>query len=146
MQISKSVTRGILALMLGMWMFSGTAQIQDSGKGHKIVFQLSDDDSRGQKALVGQLTNLTEGWPKAQIVVVVHSAGIGFLQMDKTLYAAQIRELSAKGVEFKACENTMTTKNIPKDAIIDVAGFVPMGIAEVVERQEKGWSYIKAGL
>lgn len=146
MQISKTITKGVLALMLGIWMYSGSAQSQDSGEGHKIVFQLTDDDPRSHKALVNQLKNLTTGWPEAKMEVVVHSAGIGFLLKDKTPYAQEIRELSAKGVEFKACENTLTSKNIPREAVMDVAGFVPMGIAEVVLKQEKGWSYIKAGI
>lgn len=125
----------------------GTAAIaQDNGIGHKIVFQLTDSNPSSQKSLTNQLKNLTEGWPEAKFEVVVHSAGISYLQKSKTQYAAEILALSKLGVEFKACENTLEAKNISKDEILDVAGFVPMGIGEVVLKQEAGWSYIKAGL
>ena len=49
------------------------------------------------------------------------------------------------GVEFIACENTMKQKNMSKGSIISEATYVKMGIGEIVERQEQGWSYIKAG-
>lgn len=136
----------IIVVILGMWMLTSTAKAQDNGAGHKIVFQLTDNDTRSHKALVGQLYNLTKGWPKAQVEVVVHSAGITFLQATETQFAGQIRELAGKGIAFKACENTLRSKAISKEEILDSASFVPMGIGEVVLKQEQGWSYIKAGL
>jgi len=138
----------ILSLLsLGFAMlFTAALHAQDRGAGHKIVFQLSDDDHRSQNALTNQLKNLTEGWPEAQFEVVVHSAGIGYLQKSKSDFSVEITALSEKGVLFKACENTLRAKNIPKSDILDIAGFVPMGIAQIVLRQEEGWTYIKAGL
>ena len=115
------------------------------GAGHKIVFQLTDNDEKSHKALNNQLKNLTEGWPDAEFEVVVHSAGINYLQKSKTNSKDVIEALAAKGVKFKACENTLRSKSIDKSDILEVAGFVPMGIAEVVLKQEAGWSYIKAG-
>ena len=118
---------------------------QDTGAGHKIVFQLTDNDVKSHKALNNQLKNLTEGWPDAEFVVVVHSAGIDYLQKSKTTSKVEIEALTAKGVTFLACENTLKSKNIERSDILESAGFVPMGIAEVVLKQEAGWSYIKAG-
>lgn len=118
---------------------------QDTGAGHKIVFQLTDNDEKSHKALNNQLKNLTEGWPDAEFEVVVHSAGINYLQKSKSNSKDEIEALTAKGVKFKACENTLKSKNIDKSDILEAAGFVQMGIAEVVLKQEAGWSYIKAG-
>lgn len=134
------------SVVLVLLVIGTAANAQDNGAGHKIVFQLTDNDPASQKSLTNQLKNLTKGWPEAQFVVVVHSAGISYLQNSKSQHADEIRTLSEKGVEFKACENTIESKNISKDDILDVAGFVPMGVAEVVLKQEAGWSYIKAGL
>lgn len=123
-----------------------TAIAQDNGAGHKIVFQLTDNASQSQKALTNQLKNLTKGWPEAEFEVVVHSAGIGYLQKSKSQFATEIAALREAGVVFVACENTLKAKDISKDDILESAGFVRMGIAEVVLKQEAGWSYIKAGL
>jgi intracellular sulfur oxidation DsrE/DsrF family protein len=43
------------------------------------------------------------------------------------------------------CENTLKNRNISKDLLIPNVEFVPAGIAEIVEKQEEGWSYIKGG-
>ena len=118
---------------------------QDTGKGHKIVFQLTDNDVKSHKALTGQLKNLVAGWPDAQIEVVVHSAGISYLQKEVTKFKMDLEALTKNGVVFVACENTLRSQNIDKSEILEVAGFVPMGIGEVVLKQEAGWSYIKAG-
>lgn len=134
----------LITLLAGVFNLSKIAA-QDTGAGHKIVFQLTDNDEKSHKALNGQLKNLTEGWPDAEIEVVVHSAGINYLQKSKTAFKTEIEALTAKGVKFQACENTLKNKNIDKSDILDVAGYVPMGIGEVVLKQEAGWSYIKAG-
>lgn len=146
MKSNRSLIKSLFGVLLGLLAFVGTLSAQDKGAGHRIIFQLTDDDHRSQKSLVGQLTNLTEGWPEAEIEVVCHSAGITFLQKGKTEFSSEIKMLSQRGVDFRACENTLLSHDLSKDDILETAGFVPMGIAEIVKKQEAGWSYIKAGL
>ena len=50
------------------------------------------------------------------------------------------------GVAFVGCENTMTRKNMTKDQLVPFALTVDSGVAEVIRKQEQGWSYIKSGL
>lgn len=116
----------------------------DTGIGRKIVFQLTHPDPKVWDGLLRQLNNLKTGWPDAQMEVVVHSGGIGFLKSYNTEQASQIQDLSRHGVSFVACENTMKRKNLTPEDMIDIAGFVPMGIAEVVIKQDDGWAYIKS--
>lgn len=119
---------------------------QEKGEGQKIIFQLTDDNPRSHKALVGQLNNLTEGWPEANIEVVCHSAGISLLLKDKTQYAEELKTLTEKGVVFAACENTMKAHQLERRQMLPFIEYVPMGIAEIVMKQQQGWNYIKAGL
>lgn len=123
---------------------SHNLETTDMGKNRKIVFQLSHPDINVWDGLLRQLNNIKEGWPQAEMEVVVHSGAIGFLKSDNTDQAAEIRDLSRRGVVFAACENTMKRKNITPAEMIDVAKFVPMGIGEVVIKQDEGWAYIKA--
>lgn len=113
-------------------------------KKHKIVFQLTNGDTLLHKAVLKQITNALNAAPNSKIEVVCHNNGITLLQKDKTTQAPKIKELSAKGVVFVACENTLAERKIPKTDIVPEAGFVPAGIIEVVDKQEKGWAYIKA--
>ena len=42
-------------------------------------------------------------------------------------------------VEFVACGNTMRTKKIKKDELIDGVDIVTAGIVEIAERVKDGW-------
>lgn len=113
---------------------------------HKIVMQLTSSDPMVHKGLLKQLNNLKDGWgDSVQMVVVCHGPGIEFLQTEKTQYREQIYKAMERGVVFIACENTLKEKNMNREQILPEMQYVRMGIAEIVRRQEQGWSYIKAG-
>jgi uncharacterized protein len=132
----------------------GIAQIQPApvaplnshAKEHHIVMQLSSNDTLVWKALMNNLRHLNEGWKDiVEIEVVAHGPGIEMLLASKTTQAQKIKQFAALGVRFLACENTMREKNIPHSDLITDATLVPMGIGEIVMKQEQGWSYIKSG-
>ena len=112
---------------------------------YKIVIQLTNGDTAVHRATVKQIFNALAAAPNSKIEVVCHNNGISFLQTAKTFYADKIKELKAKGVAFAACENTLRERKIEKSEIVSEAFFVPAGIIEVVDKQTKGWAYLKAG-
>lgn len=114
-------------------------------KTHKAVFHLSTSDTLAYDALHIQLNNVLNHWPTAQIEVVVHNNGIAFMQKSKSKHEANIQALAQRGVVFAVCENTIKRKKIDKQDIISPAKFVPVGLAEIIEKQEEGWAYIKSG-
>ncbi|MBK6484969.1 MAG: DsrE family protein [Chitinophagales bacterium] len=119
---------------------AGTAAVQ-----HKIVFQLTSDDTLSHKALMKQLNNIVTVAPDAKVEVVCHGPGLNVLIKGKTIVQGKIGELNKKGITFVACEFSMKERNVPKENIIPEAGFVKYGILEIVTKQEEGWSYIKSG-
>jgi intracellular sulfur oxidation DsrE/DsrF family protein len=112
---------------------------------HKIVFQLTTDDTLAHKSLMKQLNNITSVAPDTKIEVVCHGPGLSMLMKEKSIVREKIQQLKKKNIEFAACEFSMSEKNIPKEKIISEAVFVKAGIIEIVTRQEQGWSYIKSG-
>ena len=116
-------------------------------KDHKIVFQFTNaNNTLQQKAFVKQLENITAHWPNAKYEVVVYNQGVDLVMKNNTKYQARLQALKSKGVNFVVCENTLKNRKISKDAFPEVlVGFVPAGIAEIVEKQEEGWSYIRGG-
>ena len=120
---------------------------QSKAKDHKIVFQFTNaNDTLQQKAFVKQLENITAHWPNAKYEVVVYNQGVELVMKNNTKYQARLQTLKSKGVNFVVCENTLKNRKISKDAFPEVlVGFVPAGIAEIVEKQEEGWSYIRGG-
>ncbi len=116
-----------------------------SNKVHKIVFQLASEDSLVHKGLMKQLNNVLTASPDAKIEVVCHGPGINMLVTDKTTVHDKIQEMKTRGIVFAACENTLKDRNISKDKVIAEAVFVPSALIEIVNKQELGWTYIKAG-
>ncbi|MEP2775926.1 MAG: DsrE family protein [Luteolibacter sp.] len=120
-------------------------------KPHKIVFQVVMDGPEKWEGAFRNVENVIKelGAETTEIEVVAHSKGLGML-LAKT-YAEhpemkeKLDELHANGVVFVACENTMKRKGVEKKDLVEIATTVPSGVAEVVLKQEAGYSYIKAG-
>ena len=137
---------GTLLFILVFSMISIGALAQKKPNNHKIVFQFTNaTDTLQQKAIVNQLKNMTTHWPNAKYEVVIHSMGLPFVMSEKSKQIGAIKALKAKGVRFLVCENTMKSQKVTKDQLIPEVEYVPVGIAEIVEKQEQGWSYIKGG-
>lgn len=113
---------------------------------HQVVLQLSSNDTLVWKGLMNNIKNLKNGWgDSVSIEVVAHGPGIEFLMLGKTTQQEKIAYFKSKGVVFVGCENTLTERKISKESIIPEAGFVKMGVGEIILKQEQGWSYIKVG-
>lgn len=141
----KSILSVTMALFLFFSAYSLKAQSSDAPQ-HKVVIQLVNGDSLSQRGLMKNLKNLTAGWPDLQIEVVCHGPGISLLHTKKSLFLDEVQQFKTKGVDFVACENTMKSKHIDRKMITEDARTVPMGLKEVILKQEAGWSYIKAGV
>lgn len=132
----------VVILLLQFLAVQSSAQ----GKEHRVVIQFTNaTDTMQQKALTNQLNNLRAHWPDATIEVVAFNQGVDYLLSSKVRHQEAIMELKKSGVRFIVCENTMKHRKLNKTDFIPEAEFVKAGIAEIVERQEEGWSYIVGG-
>lgn len=121
--------------------------LNDNGTGHKVVFQFVSGDTLSQRSLINNLKNLREGWPKAEVEIVFHGNGIFMVMGEKTKHNAELQDFAEKkNIKMVVCENTMKQKKVDKSQLLPFVGTVPMGIGEIIKKQEQGWSYIKAGL
>jgi len=112
---------------------------------YKIIFHLTSADTLVHKGLIKQLNNIRKAAPKARLELVCHGMGIYFLVTEKTQQAPAIRALIAQGVDVVGCENTLYERNINRSELMPEVRMVPAGIIEIVKKQRKKWSYIKAG-
>lgn len=137
----------ILAILISLLTFQGWSQNTNGPVlQHRIVMQLSSNDTLVWKGLMNNLKHLKAGWGDSVLIeVVAHGPGLDFLTKGKTTQQEKINHFKKMGIMFIACENTMMERKIPKESIIAEAAFVKMGIGEIVRKQEQGWSYIKAG-
>ena len=130
----------LIALLIGTASFA-----QDNARQHRIIMQLTSGDTLVQKGLMRQLKNMKEAAPSMQLEVVCHGPGMDLLMSDRSIVQSKITEFASKGIVFLACENTIKERNLDRTKVITEAGYVKAGIIHIVERQEDGWSYIKAG-
>ena len=114
----------------------------------KVVYHLSQGIPQASRA-IGNIRNHLNADPSAKIVVVTHGLGIDFLldgatnQMDQP-FAGSVSELVGKGVEFRVCNNTLSTRKISVDKVLMEAKVVPSGVAEVAKLQAKeGFVYLR---
>ena len=100
-------------------------------------------------AILGNVRNHLNADPKAKITVVTHGPGIDFLlegakDSKGREFSGMVGELSGKGVQFRVCNNTLTTRNVDPSKVVMEAKIVPSGVAEVARLQAKeGFVYLK---
>ena len=120
--------------------------LSDEGyQDNKIVFQVVTQDTVAHKALMKQLNNIRSVAPNTPIEVVCHGPGLYMLVKDRCVIQKQLKEQSAKGIVFVACEFSLKERNVAKEDIVAEANFVRSGALEIATKQTKGWSYLKAG-
>jgi hypothetical protein len=100
-------------------------------------------------AVLGNIRNHLSADPSVKITVVTHGPGIDFLlegakDSKGREFSGMVSELSAKGVQFRVCNNTLQTRNIDPSTVLLEAKIVPSGVAEVARLQAKeGYVYLK---
>jgi len=132
-------------LCFSLLIFNSKIEAQNKAP-HKIIFQMVTGDTASHKMLMKQFANILSIAPDAQIEVVCHGPGLQMMMLEKTIVANKIAALKEKGVVFNVCEFSMKERKVERSMLIEQATLVPAGIIEIVEKQEQGWSYIKAGI
>ncbi len=113
---------------------------------HKIVFDMAGSDTADHNNIIRQVNNVLKNSPQTKIEVVFHGKAVYALVKDKTTVKEKIDDLvNNKHVVIAACNNSMQRLNILKSELIPSAIIVPVAMLELMDKQEKGWSYIKAG-
>ncbi len=136
----------ILVLFIGFTSWSQDAKSgYDADYAPKIIFQVTTNDTMSYSALSRQLNNIITAAPKAQIEVMCHGPGMNLIHKEKSNVLPQIKALAARGIDFVGCEFTMKQKNIKREQLMDECRTVPGGILEIVDKQNQGYAYIKAG-
>jgi len=111
----------------------------------KIVFSVTEGDDKAINHVLSSANNVLKfyGPEKVQMEIVGYSGGIQMMLKSNPKIAERVRTLMLYDVTFIACGNTMRTKHITEDQLIDGVETVTAGIVEMIERVKEGWIYIK---
>lgn len=137
----------ILAILFNIISFADTVYAEPKPsmfEPRKIVFSINRGDDETIHHVLSSANNVLKfyGPEKVHMRIVAYYHGMRALLKAEKNIAVRIDALQQYGVEFVACENTMHTKHIKKEELIDDVEIVTAGIVEITERVKEGWIYI----
>lgn len=142
--MTKSI-RGFLVMML-LGLASISLPAQKSGH-HRVVIEVNSEGTEAWNSVLNNIENLQKAFGVSEIEIesVSHGKGLGLLLKTNAAMRERLEQAAAKGVIFAACQNTMRRQHVTKEDLFAFVITVDSGVAEVVRKQEAGWSYLKAG-
>ena len=107
----------------------------------QILFSIKSGDDSEINHVLSSANNVLKfyGPENVEMKIVAYSHGIKTLQKVHKDIAIRVKALMLLDVEFVACGNTMRTKKIKEEELIDGSEIVTAGIVEMVERVQEGW-------
>lgn len=107
----------------------------------EIVFSIKGGSDEEIHHVLSSANNVLKfyGPENVKMRIVAYYHGIRALLKKESDIAVRVDALMQYDVEFVACENTMRTKGIKQDELIDGVEIVTAGIVEMVERVKEGW-------
>ena len=139
-------TKNLLAMTFAaaLLMCTVAARAEDA---IKTVYHLPDD--RLATLAMNNINNHLAADPGVKIVVVALSTGVraftfGAQDAGGRPYGDWVDQLTAKGVQFRICQNSMNALKLTKQDLIDKVEVVPSGVAEIARLQAReGYVYIR---
>jgi intracellular sulfur oxidation DsrE/DsrF family protein len=143
MEIRRVVLKAAVALLVATCGMAAMAADQV-----KVVYHFTRGVDEAAQGLAN-IRNHLRADPTVKIVVVANNAGIDFLLNDAKdrngkAFEPAVSALTASGVEFRACNNTLVARGLKENDLIPDAKVVPAGVAEVARLQAReGYAYIR---
>jgi len=114
-------------------------------KPHRVVIEATNAGQFGFRGLLESIENLRKGLAPdpVTIEVVCRGGALDMLLSHANPVASVVQKAQKDGVIFAACGNTMRARHVAQGRLLPNVAVVPAGIAEVVLRQEEGYSYLR---
>jgi len=112
----------------------------------KFVFPITKWDRKEVNHVLSSVNNVIKfyGPENSEVVIVAYSRGINTLLKHRdSKIRKRVEALMTYDIEFIACENTMKTLKIDEKDLLDGVEIVTAGIVELIERQLRGYIYIR---
>ena len=142
MKVLQHLSRSLAVVVLALSF--GSVHAQDI----KVAYHVNSGVETAA-GILGNVRNHLNADPSAKIVVVTHGAGIDFLldgakDSKGREFSGMVADLTAKGVQFRVCNNTLVSRNVDPSKVSMEAKIVPSGVSEVARLQAKeGFVYLK---
>lgn len=110
----------------------------------RTVFHLIQGEEDDQKTTLTIAENLSkdETIEMDDIVVVAQGGGIGPVTKGGT-HSDAVESLLDAGISFRACSNTLETKDLDESDLVEGVETVSSGASELTRLQDDGYAYIR---
>ena len=115
---------------------------------HNVVYQFNKSDSKYHDAILFSAGEMLRKYnDNITIVITAFGPGIHILAKKPVRDVSdevkqKIKSMADYGIKFHACGNTMDSLGWKKEDMHDFVEIVQVGAADLIELQEKGFSYI----
>lgn len=119
-------------------------ELDPGAKKDKLIIQVSDKDPGKWNLALNNARNVQAalGPDKVDIEIVAYGPGIAMLTMDSEV-ANGIARAIGDGVKIVACQNTMKGVQLQEADMLPDIGYAQSGVAEIMHRQQSGYSYVR---
>jgi uncharacterized protein len=141
-----SLTTAILLISSIMAGQAVSSKSSGTAARHHIIVDLTTVISDGWAMTLSNVEGINKHFKDdAEIEVVVHGPAVSMLHRDDDDFAVRIRRLHEAGVRFVVGTSTLDSSNATKADMFPFVEYVPSATAEIILKQEAGWSYLKGG-
>jgi intracellular sulfur oxidation DsrE/DsrF family protein len=136
---------GIVGLLLsGALMLGAIAMPAQAEEKAKLVIQVSDNDTGKWNLALNNAKNIQKDLGKAnvELEIVVFGPGINMLKAESEV-GNRVAEAVDSGIKVLACQNTMRNQKLNKDDMLGSIGYVPAGVIQIMQQQQKGYAYLR---
>ncbi len=112
----------------------------------KAVFHLDADEAGRLMMALGNISNLLKevSADEAAVCVVANGSAVKLFRREIASDSAlRIKELSARGVRFLMCNNSLNNFGLDLAGLVEGCDVIKAGVLELIERQAEGYAYIK---
>jgi len=127
---------------------TGELRFPDDPTDHNIVYQFNKADQNYHNAVLFSASEMIRKYDdNITVVITAFGPGLHILAKKPLRHVSEhikqkVKSLASYGVKFHACGNTMKSLGWTERDMLPFVEVVKVGAADLMELQEKGYSYI----
>ncbi len=113
---------------------------------YRLILQVSEDSVDRLMVALNNARNVQQqfGPEHVEVQIVVFSGGVQTVKFYAPIPVAErVKQAKYEGVRLLVCENSMRAAKLTPSQMLQEVGYVPSGVAEIVEKVSQGWVNVK---
>lgn len=146
MMLNRFIVSALLMLFLSASFSASFSVSAADPTRYRVLLQVSEDSVDRLNVALNNAKHLADafGPEHVEIEIVVFGAGVQTLKYYSPFpIADKVKDVTALGVRIVVCEKALKEAKLKPADMLTQVRYVPYGVAEIVEKQTLGWSYIR---